>query len=73
MFLYLGISLVDESAPAELNEVRGAQFSMPGVGALAEGITVAYTLPAEPELAPTATPELEEISLDDLMAQMKSI
>lgn len=62
-----GISLVDETAPEEAS-------SEPQVSGLAKGITVAYERPA-----PTSTEEeanvvqSEDTSLDDLMAQMKSL
>ncbi|XP_047484270.1 ubiquitin-like modifier-activating enzyme 5 [Penaeus chinensis] len=62
-----GISLVDETTPEETS-------SEPQVAGLAKGITVAYERPA-----PTSTEDeasvvqTEDTSLDDLMAQMKSL
>lgn len=67
LFSVVGISLVDETTPEETS-------SEPQVSGLAKGITVAYERPA-----PTSTEDeasvvqTEDTSLDDLMAQMKSL
>lgn len=61
-----GIELVSEVTEAELQAATGTMPDLP------EGITVAYTIPAE-ETESGETVEETEQSLEDLMAQMKKL
>uniref|UniRef100_A0AAQ5Z2J7 Ubiquitin-like modifier-activating enzyme 5 n=1 Tax=Amphiprion ocellaris TaxID=80972 RepID=A0AAQ5Z2J7_AMPOC len=61
-----GIELVSEVTDAELQAASGTVPDLP------EGITVAYTIPAE-EPASGDTVEETEQSLEDLMAQMRKL
>ncbi|MEQ2314748.1 ubiquitin-like modifier-activating enzyme 5 isoform X1 [Girardinichthys multiradiatus] len=61
-----GIELVSEVTDAELQAASGVVPDLP------EGITVAYTIPVE-ETAKGETVEETEVSLEDLMAQMRKL
>ncbi|XP_070841822.1 ubiquitin-like modifier-activating enzyme 5 isoform X1 [Chaetodon trifascialis] len=61
-----GIELVSEVTDAELQAASGVMPDLP------EGITVAYTIPAE-NAASGETVEETEQSLEDLMAQMRKL
>lgn len=66
-FVVLGISLVDET-PVNISE--DSQRKPAG---LAEGVDVAYDLPAPDEASTGPTVQDTDISLEQLMAQMKKI
>ncbi|XP_072234274.1 ubiquitin-like modifier-activating enzyme 5 isoform X1 [Leuresthes tenuis] len=61
-----GIELVSEVTDAELQAASGAVPDLP------EGITVAYTIPAQDKTSGETVEETEQ-SLEDLMAQMKKL
>ncbi|KAK7068479.1 Ubiquitin-like modifier-activating enzyme 5 [Halocaridina rubra] len=63
-----GISLVDETSGEEPSTGATAQ-----VAGLAEGITLAYERPVPANDDSADTVQVDDTSLDDLMAQMKSI
>uniref|UniRef100_A0A1A8NBU2 Ubiquitin-like modifier-activating enzyme 5 n=1 Tax=Nothobranchius pienaari TaxID=704102 RepID=A0A1A8NBU2_9TELE len=61
-----GIQLVSEVSDSELQAATGARPDLP------EGITVAYTIPAQDAAAGDTVEETEQ-SLEDLMAQMRKL
>ncbi|XP_013399773.1 ubiquitin-like modifier-activating enzyme 5 [Lingula anatina] len=62
-----GIELVSETTEEELNAAEGEKPS------LVSGVTVAYTKPVKETKDDSASVETSEQSLEDLMAQMKSL